>query len=124
MSTSTREGTLGTEVVGEIRDRLVSYASSGHTVSYSELVRGLASATLTPDDARLYRVLEEISIAENAAGRGMLSVLVVHKNGDRRPGPGFFELARRLGRNVGSATSREETWIVETNKVFAAWKRR
>jgi len=33
-------------------------------------------------------------------GRGMLSVIVVHKEGDMQPGPGFFELAGELGRDT------------------------
>jgi hypothetical protein len=44
-------------------------------------------------------MLGEISL-EGAAGRGMLSVIVVHKDGDMQPGPGFFELAEELDRDT------------------------
>jgi len=40
-------------------------------------------------------MLGEISQEEDAAGRGMLSVIVVHKVGDMQPGPGFFQLAKK-----------------------------
>lgn len=42
-------------------------------------------------------MLGEVSVEEEAADRGLLSVLVVHKVGDMQPGPGFFELANELG---------------------------
>ena len=38
------------------------------------------------------------------AGRGMLSVIVVHKVGDMQPGPGFFQLAKKLGRDTSDKT--------------------
>ena len=47
-------------------------------------------------------MLGEISSEEDAAGRGMLTVLVVHRAGDMQPGPGFFELAKQLGRNTSN----------------------
>ena len=48
----------------------------------------------------------------------MLTALVVHKGGDYQPGPGFFELAQRLGHNV---TDTEKFWVQEVKRVFAAW---
>jgi hypothetical protein len=48
----------------------------------------------------------------------MLSVLVVHKEGDQRPGEGFFEWAEELGYTVGD---RDEFWIGMLNKVYAYW---
>jgi hypothetical protein len=40
----------------------------------------------------------------------MRTALVVHKTGDYQPGPGFFELAKRLGHNV---TDIEKFWVQE-----------
>lgn len=71
-----------------------------------------------PHDPRLWHLLGEITEAEPLAGRGMLSSLVVHKDGDYQPGPGFFELARRLGHDVQDL---EKFWIQEVTRVFAAW---
>jgi hypothetical protein len=47
-------------------------------------------------------LLGQISKAEDAEGRGMLSVIVVHKTGEKRgqPGDGFFKLAQEFGRDV------------------------
>ncbi|MDP9442281.1 MAG: hypothetical protein M3P34_08925 [Actinomycetota bacterium] len=47
-------------------------------------------------------------------------VVVVHKDGDKMPGPGFFELAKRLGRDT---TDRLATWATEMDVVQKAWAR-
>jgi len=47
-------------------------------------------------------------------------VIVVRKNGDMQPGPGFFELARSLGRDTSDIL---KCWIAELDKVHAVWGR-
>lgn len=89
------------EAIALLRER--ASRRSNQTISYSELVDQI----------------EEISSEEDAAGRGMLTVLVVHK-GDVRPGDGFFELARSLGRDV---RDRERVWITEFNRVIDHYRR-
>ena len=54
----------------------------------------------------------------HAAGRGMLSVIVVHKQGDMQPGPGFFELAQRLGRDT-SDTETGSCILVKSVSIYA-----
>jgi hypothetical protein len=46
----------------------------------------------------------------------MLSVVVIHKTGDTMPGPGFFELAQELGRDVSDQLKlwSEEMRLVQT----------
>jgi hypothetical protein len=58
---------------------------------------------------------------ENAAGRGMLSVVVVHKHGDMRPGPGFFVLGQVLGYDTKDL---EKFWIDQLKKVHEFWSSR
>lgn len=48
----------------------------------------------------------------------MLTVVVVHKDGDQMPGPGFFQLARSLGRDTRDG---EAFWIGEMEEVYRAW---
>lgn len=48
----------------------------------------------------------------------MLSVLVVHKGGDMKPGKGFFELANHLGLSGDD----DAIWIEQFKKVCEAWK--
>ncbi len=86
-------------------------------IPYSDLVAGIGAIQFQPHEARFFHFLGEISEEEDAAGRGMMTALVVHKEGDMQPGPGFFELAKRLGRDV---TDIEKCWVAEFKKVHAS----
>ncbi len=89
-------------------------------MSYSDLVAEIRNCDLKPRDPQLAHMLDDISTAEHYAGRGMLSVVVVHKSGDQMPGPGFFELARSLGHDTAD---KQSFWNSELQKVHLAWSR-
>jgi molybdopterin synthase catalytic subunit len=72
-------------------------------------------------DARLFHLLGEISVEENEARRGMLSVVVVHKRGDMQPGPGFFLLGQELGYDTKDLL---RFWVEQLKKVHAYWSNR
>jgi hypothetical protein len=99
---------------------LCERASAKTTISYSELVQQVETVRLEPDSNALAAILGEISTEEDEAGRGMLSVVVVHKDGDKMPGPGFFDLAKRLGRET---TDKLAAWATEMDAVQRAWSR-
>ena len=113
--------------VSEITSILSNHAKTligQETISYSELyelVRHLvrSSPILGPEDHRFHEMLGDVSKNENQAGRGMLSVLVVHKSGDMKPGPGFYELAQKLGYVFSDEDS---FWIRQFNIVCKAWR--
>jgi len=92
-------------------------------VTYSKLVAEIKAAIpsldLDPYDSRLNHMLCEISTEEYKAGRGMLSVVVVHAQGDKMPGEGFFQLAQKLNRDTGD---REAFWIDELCKVYQQYR--
>jgi predicted Rossmann-fold nucleotide-binding protein len=48
----------------------------------------------------LAHLLDQISREENADDRGMLSVVVVYKDGDMQPGNGFYKLGKQLGKDT------------------------
>lgn len=102
----------------EVRDILIERAKVRGMIPYSELASKIKSIDVEAHDQRLFHLIGEISTEENAAGHGMLSVIVVHKSGDRKPGPGFFELAKELGRDTSDILV---CWIKELNKVHAYW---
>ncbi len=104
----------------EAKAILAECAKRGHMIAYSDFVKKLHSISLEHRDPRLFHFLGEISAEEDAAGRGMLTALVVHKQGDMKPGPGFFELAKKLGHKTRDI---DKFWIDEVNKVIAAWKK-
>ena len=102
----------------EARQAMIAVAARRRVIAYSELVARIHSLDLEPQGDRLAHMLGEISTAEHEAGRGMLTVVVVHKQGDQMPGPGFFQLARSLGHDT---KDREAFWVAELEKVYRAW---
>lgn len=104
----------------EARQAIVARARLRGQITYSELVQNIRSVRLEPHDVRLSHMLGEISSEEDAAGRGMLTVLVVHKVGDMQPGDGFYELAKTLGRDTRDVL---KCWVDEMHRVHAVWSR-
>jgi len=102
----------------EIRRILIERAKVRGKIPYSELVEQVQTIHLEPDFHALASMLGEISSEEDAAGHGMLTVIVVHKSGDMQPGSGFFELANELGRDT---TDILKCWADELRTVHAFW---
>lgn len=69
---------------------------------------------------RIGLILGEIVDDEVAAGRPMLSAVVVGTNG--WPGAGFFSYGREKGR-CSDGQSEGDFWAVEREAVYQAWKR-
>jgi hypothetical protein len=102
----------------EMRQILVERAKLRGMIPYSELVSMIETIRMEPDSIALAHMLGEISAEEDAGGRGMLSVIVVHKVGDMQPGPGFFQLAKKLGRDTSDILV---CWIEELKWVHRHW---
>jgi len=102
----------------EMRQAMIRRAKVRGMIPYSELVETVTEINLEPNAYALAAMLGEISSDEDAAGRGMLSVVVVHKDGDMQPGQGFFELAMELGRNTSDIL---KCWVEELRKVHRVW---
>lgn len=102
----------------EARQIMISRAKLRGMIPYSDLLKEIQRIILEPHDPRLFHMLGEISSAEDAAERGMLTVVVVHKAGDMQPGPGFFELAKHLRRNTSNIL---KCWVEELHKVHGVW---
>ena len=66
-------------------------------------------------------ILGEISEDEVNAGRPMLSAVAVSVTG--KAGPGFFALAKDLGRFSGDPADEESFWRQEVQTVYETWKR-
>lgn len=103
----------------EIRSILIHTATSAEqTISYSELAETVESASLKPFSQPLFAVLTELSEEEDAAGRGMLSAVVIRKDRRKPRKSGFIKLAARLGRDV---TDVRECWDAEIERVCTYW---
>jgi hypothetical protein len=64
------------------------------------------------------RLLDEINRAEHAAGRPLLSAVVVGAE-TSRPGRGFFECANDLGRHTDDDD--DAFWVAELKRVYDHW---
>jgi hypothetical protein len=104
----------------EARSVMIERAKVRGMISYSDLAKRIKSAKFEAYDQRLFEMLGEISSEEDAAGRGMLSALVVHKLGDMQPGPGFFKFAKLLRRDTRNIL---ECWVNELHKVHSVWSK-
>ncbi len=107
-------------VKDEIPLVLTECARNQKTIAYSELAPKIKSLDLQAHDPRLDELLGQISTEETGHGRGMLSVLVVHKTGDLRPGRGFYNCAITLGLDT---SDEDRLWVDQLNKVYASWPR-
>lgn len=105
----------------EARSVMIQRAKIRGMISYSDLVQKIEAVRFDAFDKRLFHLLGEISSEEDRAGRGMLTVLVVHKTGDMEPGPGFYELAKLLGRKTNDPL---KFWVSELHKVHEFWSRK
>ncbi len=102
----------------EIRHILAERAKLRGMIPYSELCQKVGAISLEPNSYALAAMLGEVSSAEDDLGHGLLTVIVVHKDGDMQPGPGFFELAKERGRDT---SDREKCWVDELKKVYRYW---
>ena len=107
------------ETKSKLRAALIAKARARSVVPYSEIVHHLGPIRFDPHDPPFHRMLDEVSRDEDANGRGLLTVIVVHKDGDMRPGPGFFELAKSRGRDGAEI---DATWLAELDRVWGYWK--
>ncbi len=105
----------------EMRQVLIERAKVRGMIPYSELASKIRTIQIKPQSYALAAMYGEISSEEDADGRGMLTVIVVHKSGDMQPGPGFFELAKGLGRDTSDIL---KCWVDELKKVHAYWDSR
>ena len=101
-------------------DRLIQVAKSGKLIPYSEVAAWMGlDCTQYPDRMKVVQLLDEISYQENAAGRPLLSaVVVVPEIG--YPGRAFFLLARELGLN-GFGDDRS-LYEFELKRVHSYWR--
>ncbi len=102
----------------EAKAILIEVARRKGRIAYSELSGQIQAINIEAHDPRMFHLLGEISVEEEEAGRGMLTAIVVHKSGDMQPGPGFFELAKSLGKDTSDILA---CWVNEFNRVHDYW---
>ena len=104
--------------VEEAREILVGIARQRGMITYGELASRMTTIPVEPHDMVLWSIIGDVSHNEEKAGRGLLSVVVVHKHGDQEPGHGFYELAKCYGRNMKDKT---KCFVEELKNVHYVW---
>lgn len=104
-----------------VYEALKGVAKARQTIFYGDLSKLI---DLRPMDSKFYRILDSISRREHGQGRPLLTALVVRR-GYSISGPGFFDLARQLGKleyfDV-DAPARVTFWVDEVRRVWDYWK--
>ncbi|GAA5531016.1 hypothetical protein [Herpetosiphon gulosus] len=113
----------GSQVYLRVYSHLIATAERRERTTYGAIATLMG---LPPSGNHMGReigiMLGEISEAEHAQRRPMLSAIVVNTNG--MPGPVFFVLAHELGRYQGTTKDDEARfWHAEEDAVYAAWDR-
>jgi hypothetical protein len=103
---------------GETRRVLIERAKSRGIIGYAELIANVKTIQLERHSPALSAMLGEVASLEDAAGRGMLTAVVIHKYRDQLPGPEFYQLAQQLGRDT---SDRRKCWSDEAERVYAQW---
>ena len=102
-------------------DKLIELAGQRATIAYKELSDWIKAETgilIPPSSSRMNEMLGDISKAENQAGRGMLSALVIRR-GEKTPGAGFYALAKDMDKDSGTTDEdKKKFWEQELNKVY------
>ncbi|MHB9036591.1 MAG: hypothetical protein ACYC64_07980 [Armatimonadota bacterium] len=106
-----------------IIERLISVARLQTTISYGDVANLMDIDLRNPEGrAEISRILGEVSSKEVQSGRPMLSAVVIYKD-EFLPGPGFFELARTLGR-FEDGGDKLHFYIEELRRVYEYWSGR
>jgi alkylated DNA nucleotide flippase Atl1 len=124
MSEEQRYKYRGTIAYFKVYAALVHAAEHRGVVTYQEIAQ-IMGLPLSGSymGSEVGRIVGLISEDEVAYGRPMLSALVVGVNG--KPGKGFFDWARELGRLRGDRPEDEERfWEEEKQAVYEVWQRK
>ena len=81
----------------ELRDAILISARARRMTSYSQVASQVSVVHVDAYSTLMNHLLGAILEDEHAADRPLLTAIVTHKDGDKEPGPGFYEMARRLG---------------------------
>jgi hypothetical protein len=94
---------------------IVRAGKNGKLITYTELSNSIKSIRIAPHDFAMIQLLDEISKEEDAAGRGILTALVVLKE-EQVPAEGFWASARDIGRVIG------DKWCSGRQKLSVLWE--
>jgi hypothetical protein len=101
--------------VRQVREAILEAAYERRMTWYGEVAGKVDVVPLDPHSALMNHLLGAVFEEEAEAGRPALTSIVTHKNGDKEPGAGFYEMARSLGYRFNEPYV---FWAGEVQKVF------
>lgn len=108
------------ELYSLFRERCKETARNEDLITYSDLVLGTGLSTESEvGRIQISQILGMIGEDEAAAGRPLITAVVVHK-GEGTPGVGFYDLAQRCNK-LRLGQDRYEFWVGELKKVYQYW---
>ena len=110
----------GSKDYARVYSELITAAKYRGTLTYQEIAKMMGlplSGVHLPGVTG--KILGEISEDEVSNGRPMLSALAVGLKG--LPGPGFYNLARKLGK-LNLEEDEQQFWQKECQAVYNVWK--
>jgi len=106
--------------IERLRKTCIKAAKNRSVLTYTDIAPLLGLSMIEPDDrAKIGEYLDQLASAEHAAGRPLLSVVVVGASGGT-PGHGFFKLARALGLMDAKTNKKAFCWD-ELQRLYAYW---
>ncbi len=102
----------------KVRQHLETLAPHEVPITYGKLARGLGM--YAPGSVRkVTRALEDTMREDAAAGRPFIAARVVNRGRPARPGKGFFDLARELGRGPADGLGEDDFHAQELRAAMA-----
>lgn len=98
---------------------ILQSGQKGNLIFYSDLSKQISSITIEPHSYAMDYLLDQISKEEDAAGRGILTALVVLKD-EGVPASGFWASAAEIGRDVRDKIA---CWSNEVARVIPECKK-
>lgn len=103
------------QAVEELRGAILRAAWDRRMTCYSEISPAVTVTHVEAFSPLMNHLLGAIFRAEHDADRPALTAIVTHKDGDKEPGPGFYEMARSLGISFDEPYV---YWSTEVQNVF------
>jgi hypothetical protein len=109
----------------EMRILLRGRARERGSYTYAELAADADAkghSYLDPHGDEMADMLRQLDLLEMQQGLPMISAIVVQEHGEARPGPGFANLRRDLGLDIGEDDSSVLAfWLSEMGEAYRVW---
>jgi hypothetical protein len=99
----------------ELRDAILKAAWERRMTTYGEIASCVSVTAVEPFSSLMNHLLGAILNDEHNAGRPLLTAIVTHKEGDKEPGTGFYDMARSLGYRFDDPLV---FWATQVQEVF------